>query len=231
MIKNEKIGVVIPAAGIGTRFGGEKPKQLIAINGIPILQLTIQKFQECDAVDFIVIASHFDYIDDIKQLVQSENLTKVKSVVVGGKHRQDSVWSGINEIVKFDVDILLIHDAVRPFVSNKIISNVIQAVKEYEAAIPAVTPKDTIKISDNEGFFITTPDRNILFAVQTPQGFKTKIIVEAFQKAYADKFYGTDDSSLVERLGKKVKIIEGDYRNIKITTKEDFEYASYLYES
>jgi 2-C-methyl-D-erythritol 4-phosphate cytidylyltransferase len=231
MIKNEKVGVVIPSAGIGTRFGGEKPKQLIAINGIPILQLTIQKFQECDAVDFIVIASHFDYIDDIKQLVQSENLTKVKSVVVGGKHRQDSVWSGINEIVKFDVDILLIHDAVRPFVSNKIISNVIQAVKEYEVAIPAVAPKDTIKISDNEGFIITTPDRNILFAVQTPQGFKTKIIVEAFQKAYADKFYGTDDSSLVERLGKKVKIIEGDYRNIKITTKEDFEYASYLYES
>jgi 2-C-methyl-D-erythritol 4-phosphate cytidylyltransferase len=231
MIKNEKVGVVIPSAGIGTRFGGEKPKQLIAINGIPILRLTIQKFQECDAVDFIVIASHFDYIDDIKQLVQSENLTKVKSVVVGGKHRQDSVWSGINEIVKFDVDILLIHDAVRPFVSNKIISNVIQAVKEYEVAIPAVAPKDTIKISDNEGFIITTPDRNILFAVQTPQGFKTKIIVEAFQKAYADKFYGTDDSSLVERLGKKVKIIEGDYRNIKITTKEDFEYASYLYES
>jgi len=231
MRKKDKVGVVIPAAGIGTRFGGEKPKQLIAINGIPILQLTIQKFQECDAIDFIVIAYHSDYFDDIKQLVQSENLTKVKSVVVGGKHRQDSVWSGINEIVKFDVDILLIHDAVRPFVSNKIISNVIQAVKEYEAAIPAVAPKDTIKISDDDGFFINTLDRNILFAVQTPQGFKTKIIIEAFQKAYADKFYGTDDSSLVERLGKKVKIVEGVYGNIKITTKEDFEYASYLYRS
>jgi 2-C-methyl-D-erythritol 4-phosphate cytidylyltransferase len=219
----EKVGVVIPAGGLGKRFGAKKPKQLVEINGIPILQHTLHKFQSCPAVDFIVVSSHPKYVTDVEKIIKRNKFTKIISVVSGGRHRQDSVWNAVREIVKHQPDIILIHDAVRPFVSNKIILNVIQAVKKYEAAIPAVAPKDTIKISDNDGFVITTPDRNKLFAVQTPQGFKTKIIVEAFQKAHADKFYGTDDSSLVERLGKKVKIVESDYMNIKITTKEDFE--------
>jgi 2-C-methyl-D-erythritol 4-phosphate cytidylyltransferase len=139
------------------------------------------------------------------------------------------VWNALCEIVKHQPDIILIHDAVRPFVAGELILKIIQATKKYDAAVPTLPSKDTIKISDGKGFLINTPDRNILFAVQTPQGFKTKVVVEAFQKAYADKFYGTDDSSLVERLGKKVKIVKGEYRNIKITTKEDIHYASYHY--
>ena len=231
-IKNkEKVGVVITAGGLGKRFGSKVPKQLVKINCVSILELTLQKFQNCSAVDFIVISSHSKYISHLEKIIFRKNFRKVKAVVSGGLQRQDSVWNAISCMLKYNPEIILIHDAVRPFVSNKIISNVIKAAREYEAAVPAVAPKDTIKISDKDGFVLNTPDRNILFAVQTPQGFKTKVIVEAFQKAYADKFYGTDDASLVERLGKKVKLVEGDYRNIKITTKEDFEYASHLYKS
>lgn len=221
MIKNEKVGVVIPAGGIGKRFGSETPKQLFKINGVPILKLTIQKFQACRAIDVIVVVSHPNYIDDIRRWVQGENFSKIKSVVAGGEHRQDSVWNGIKEILKFNVDILLIHDGVRPFVSNELIQNVINAVAENEAAVPAVAPKDTIKTSDGKGFLINTPNRNTLFAVQTPQGFKTKLIVDAYEKAYTNNFYGTDDAGLVECLGVKIKIVEGEYTNIKITTKED----------
>jgi 2-C-methyl-D-erythritol 4-phosphate cytidylyltransferase len=229
MSKKEKVGVIIPAGGLGKRFGAKKPKQLVEISGVPILQQTLQKFQTCPAVDFIVLSSHPKYIKDVENIIKRNKFTKIISVVSGGQQRQDSVWNAVREIVKYQPDIILIHDAVRPFVSGKLILKIIQAAKKYEAAVPALPSKDTIKISDGKGFLINTPKRKNLFTVQTPQGFKTKVIIEAFQKAYADKFYGTDDSSLVERLGKKVKIVKGEYRNIKITTKEDIHYASYHY--
>ncbi len=216
-------GVVIPAGGIGKRFGGDKPKQFFEIDGIPILQLTIQKFQVCDAIDFIVVVSHPDFVNETQNLIHNNQFTKVKSVVVGGEHRQDSVWNGIKEISKYSVNIILIHDAVRPFVSTKLIIDIVNATKEFDAAVPGIPPTDTIKFSDSNGFLMETPDRRLLYAVQTPQGFKTNLIVEAYEKAFRDKFYGTDDASLVENLERKVKLIEGDYKNIKITTKDDLD--------
>ncbi|MDI6779644.1 MAG: 2-C-methyl-D-erythritol 4-phosphate cytidylyltransferase [Bacteroidota bacterium] len=222
-MKDLKVGVVIPAGGIGKRFGSDKPKQFLEINGMPILQLTIQKFQTCDAIDFIVVVSHTDFVEETQKLVYQNQFTKVKSIVVGGEHRQDSVWNGIKEILIFSVDIILIHDGVRPFVTNKLILDIINATEEYDAAVPGLAPKDTIKISDDNGFLVETPYRQLLYAVQTPQGFKTDLIVKAYEKAFYDKFYGTDDASLIERLRRKVKLIEGDYRNIKITTKDDLD--------
>lgn len=220
-MKDLKVGVVIPAGGIGKRFGSDKPKQFLEINGIPILQLTIQKFQTCDAIDFIVVVSPTDFVNETQKLVHHNQFTKVKVVVVGGEHRQDSVWNGIKEISKSSVDIILIHDGVRPFVTNKLIVDVVNATKEFDAAVPGISPTDTIKFSDNNGFLVETPDRRLLYAVQTPQGFKTNLIVEAYEKAFYDKFYGTDDASLVERISRKVKLVKGDYNNIKITTVED----------
>ncbi|MBU1299955.1 MAG: 2-C-methyl-D-erythritol 4-phosphate cytidylyltransferase [Bacteroidetes bacterium] len=220
-MKDLKVGVVIPAGGIGKRFGSDKPKQFLEINGMPILQLTIQKFQTCDAIDFIVVVSHTDFVEETQKLVYQNQFTKVKSIVVGGEHRQDSVWNGIKEILKFSVDIILIHDGVRPFVTNKLILDIINATEEYDAAVPGLAPKDTIKISDDNGFLVETPYRRLLYAVQTPQGFKTDLIVKAYEKAFYDKFYGTDDASLVEKLRRKVKLVNGDYNNIKITTVED----------
>jgi 2-C-methyl-D-erythritol 4-phosphate cytidylyltransferase len=223
MRRKEKVGVIIPAGGLGKRFGSKNPKQFIEINGIPVLQQTLQKFQSCRAVDYIVVSSHPKYIKDVGKIIRRGKLTKIISVVPGGRQRQDSVWNALCEIVKHQPDIILIHDAVRPFVAGELILKIIQATKKYDAAVPALPLTDTIKISDGKGFLFNTPERENLFAVQTPQGFKTKIIVEAFERAISDGFYGTDDASLVERLGKKVKIVEGDYRNIKITTKEDIE--------
>ncbi len=218
-----KVGVVIPAAGIGKRFGSNKPKQFLEIDGIPILQITLQRFQACDAVDCIVVVSHADFINEVTDLVTKNDFTKIASIVNGGEHRQDSVWNGLKEIIKNDVEIILIHDAVRPFVTDELIKNVITASEKFGAAVPAVPLKDTIKVSDGKGFLIETLDRNKLFAVQTPQGFRKELIVKAFEKAYTDNYYATDDANLVERLGKKIKLIEGDYKNIKITTKEDLE--------
>ncbi|MDI6803441.1 MAG: 2-C-methyl-D-erythritol 4-phosphate cytidylyltransferase [Bacteroidota bacterium] len=218
-----KVGVVIPAAGIGKRLGSNKPKQFLEIDGIPILQITLQKFQACDAVDCIVVVSHADFINEVTGLVTKNDFTKITSIVNGGEHRQDSVWNGVKEIIKNDVEIILIHDAVRPFVTDEIIKNVIATSEKFGAAVPAVPLKDTIKVSDEKGFLIETLDRDKLFAVQTPQGFQKDLIVKAFEKAYTDNYYATDDANLVERLGEKIRLVEGDYKNIKITTKEDLE--------
>lgn len=222
-MRNYKVGVVIPAAGIGKRLGSNKPKQFLEIDGIPILQITLQKFQACDAVDCVVVVSHADFINEVTDLVTKNNFTKIASIVNGGEHRQDSVWNGLKEIIKNDVEIILIHDAVRPFVTDEIIKNVITATENFGAAVPAIPLKDTIKVSDEKGFLIETLDREKLFAVQTPQGFRKDLIVKAFEKAYTDNYYATDDANLVERLGEKIRLVEGDYKNIKITTKEDLE--------
>ncbi len=216
-----KVGLVIPAAGIGKRFGSIKPKQFLEIDGIPILQITIQKFQTCDAVDSIVVVSHADFVSEVTDLVKKNLFTKILSVVIGGEHRQDSVWNGLKEIIKTDVDIILIHDAVRPFVSDELIKNVISASEKYGAAVPAIALNDTIKVSDTKGFIIETLDRNKLFAVQTPQGFRKDLIVKAYEKAYRNNYYATDDANLVERIGEKIKLVTGEIRNIKITTKDD----------
>lgn len=218
-----KVGVVIPAAGIGKRFGSNKPKQFLEIDGIPILQITLQKFQACDAIDCIVVVSHADFINEVTELIKKNNFTKISSIVKGGEHRQDSVWNGLKEIIKNDVEIILIHDAVRPFVTDALINNVINSSVKFGAAVPAVPLNDTIKVSDENGFLIETLDRTKLFAIQTPQGFRKDLILKAFEKAFNDKFYATDDANLVERSGEKIKIVEGDYKNIKITTKEDLE--------
>ncbi len=216
-----KVGVVIPAAGLGKRLGSNKPKQFIEINGIPILQITLQRFQACDAVDCVVVVSQADFVNEVTNLVTKNNFTKITSIINGGEHRQDSVWNGLKEIIKNDVEIILVHDAVRPFVTDEIIKDVITAAETFGAAVPAVLSKDTIKVSDENGFLIETLDRNKLFAVQTPQGFRKELIIKAFEKAYTDNYYATDDANLVERLGQKIKLIAGDYKNIKITTKED----------
>lgn len=220
-MNNLKTGVIIASGGLGTRFGGDKPKQFLEINGKPVITLTLEKFHQCEYVDYIVIASHPEYINYINKIIEENNFSKVVSVVAGGRHRQDSVWNAIREIVKWEFDILLIHDAVRPFITHEIIKEIIKTASEYGAAVPAVVPKDTIKIANADGFVLETPDRSTLCAVQTPQGFQKNVIIEAYEKAYSDKIYTTDDSSLAERIGKNVKIVKGDYKNIKITTKED----------
>ena len=142
--------------------------------------------------------------------------------------RQDSVRNVLNRLVLKDSDIVLVHDGVRPFIETKRITHLLKVCKEYDAAVLAVQPKDTIRRSTGGGFFDQTLDRTALWLIQTPQAFRAKLLVKAFEKAKKDKFYSTDEAALVERLGVKARIVEGNYDNIKITTPEDLELGTLI---
>jgi len=215
--------VIIPAAGSGKRFPSETPKQFLKINGIEILVHTILKFQKSKNVDKIVIAVNKDFIEKVENLVKKYRLTKVVKVVEGGKERQDSVYSALKSIKVEPSDLICVHDAVRPLISSKEIDELIDFAAKKKAVIAAKKAIDTVKTGYN--FVEGTLDREKIWLVETPQIFTYKILSEAFEKAYEDKFYGTDESSLVERLGVKVYFYQVKGENRKITVKEDLSFA------
>lgn len=224
---NSNITAIIVAAGIGKRFGSDLPKQFLYIKNKPILQLCLEKFLSVERINTIILVAHQDYFDQTKNILHTLNTSKKIEITIGGKERQDSVWNGINEALKSSPDIILVHDAVRPLVSSKLINNIIDATIKYSAAIPAIPVKDTIKVCEGE-FLVQTLNRNLIYAVQTPQGFETSLLTSAYKKAFEEEYYSTDDASLVERLGIKIKLVEGEHNNIKITTKEDLEFAEVI---
>jgi len=225
-----KVIAIIPAAGSGTRLEGRIKKQFLPLKGKPIIIHTLQRFEHCADVDEIVVAVPESDIVEIEQLISRYRVHKVSKAIIGGQKRQDSVHQALKRISVRDSDILIVHDGVRPFVETKKISQVIKACKEFDAAVLAVQPKDTIRRSSGGGFFDQTLDRTALWLVQTPQAFRAKLLMKAFEKAYKDKFYSTDEAALVERLGVKVRIVEGSYDNIKITTQEDLEFGTLIFE-
>jgi 2-C-methyl-D-erythritol 4-phosphate cytidylyltransferase len=213
--------VIVPAAGAGTRIGGSVKKQFLLLRDKPIIAHTLQRFEHCSDIDEIAVAVPEQQIAEMESIVSRYRLHKVSMVTVGGEKRQDSVYNALRRLTLGPSDIILVHDGVRPFVESKRISHVIKACKEHDAAVLAVQPKDTIRRSRSGDFFEQTLDRNALWLVQTPQAFKGTLLMKAFKKARADKFYGTDEAVLVERIGVKARIVEGSYDNIKITTQED----------
>jgi len=214
---------LIPAAGTGRRMGTDKSKQYLEVGGRPILAHTLEVFDRCDAVSEVYLIVHEDNCAFACDLIDGMRFSKNIKVIPGGKERQDSVRNGLNSIYK--CDMVMIHDGVRPFVTEDIINRAIEETIRYGATTVAVPAKDTIKSVGEEGFVTETLERKKLWQIQTPQTFKYEIIKEAFDRAYADGFYGTDDAALVERLGYKVKVVEGSYQNIKITTPEDMIIA------
>ncbi len=220
MYNNKKIEVIIPAAGIGKRMGNATvAKQFIEIGGKPILAHTIQKFQDADIIDSICICAAPDMLDFVRHKIVNEySLTKVVRIVLGGKERQDSVYEGLKKSVG---DMILVHDAVRPFIAESQINSLVMACDQFGAAALGVRPKDTIKMETDDGFIMQTLSRDQLWSIQTPQAFESQILRTAFESAIEDKFFGTDECMLVERIGKKIRIVEGVYSNIKITTSED----------
>ena len=189
-----------------------------------MLVRTMRVFQECDDVTEIILVVRDEYLSNADQLVRAYNISKVSYITAGGDVRQDSVRNGLSHI-SADCEIVLIHDAARPFVTSDIIKNSITAAIEHKASIAAVPVINTIKSSSDGVFVDATINRESLFAVQTPQTFDRQTIEEAYRIAYSDCFYGTDDASLVERIGIPVKIVEGAYDNIKITTPNDIVSA------
>jgi 2-C-methyl-D-erythritol 4-phosphate cytidylyltransferase len=223
------VGVVIPAAGKGIRLGGDRPKQLLELAGKPLIVHALEYFQKTPLVESVVVVTSVDLMDAIESFVATFRLAKVVGIVEGGAERQDSVWNGLEHFVRSAPDYILIHDAVRPFPDDGVVERVLAAAEQCGAAVPAMPPKDTIKIARDDRFVISTPSRSELWAVQTPQAFRFSLIYEASRKARADGYYATDDAALVERIGEKVKIVEGNYDNIKVTTPEDRELALGIY--
>jgi 2-C-methyl-D-erythritol 4-phosphate cytidylyltransferase len=240
-----KVIVIIPAAGLGTRMApvptGAKSrkkqsapsKQFTELGGTPILIHTLRKFAAVEAVNEIWIALRENEIEGFRARLQDEAkdiAAKKIELVSGGEHRQQSVEHALNAITASPDDIVLVHDAVRPFVTSEIILDVIAAAQKYGAAIVGLPAVDTVKQVErtSEGALIkaTIPRASVVLA-QTPQGFRYGVIKKAFDEASADGFLGTDESSLVERAGHEVAVVMGSAKNIKITTPRDMELAEF----
>ena len=224
MINQQKVGAVIVAAGRGERMGGID-KMFASLGGKLVLARVVSIFQQCHLVDQIVIVLGEDNIERGKKLVAEEGWSKVTDVCLGGKRRQDSVEAGLKKLK--DCHWLVIHDGARPLVTEALINDGLIAAKETGAAAAAVPVTDTIKLAGDDGFVVETPPRPNLWVVQTPQVFRSNIVTEAYHRAQAEV---TDDASLVEGLGYRVKLYLGSYDNIKITMPEDLALAEVLWQ-
>lgn len=203
------------------------PKQYLDLGGRPILAQTLQVFEECPSVDGVYLIVPPEQMDTVqKDIVEEYRFQKVHKVVRGGKMRQQSVWNGLRAI-RTQCAIVVVHDGVRPFISRKLIEQSIVEAEKSGAAVVAVLAKDTIKRAA-KGKKVQTLPREEIWLAQTPQTFQFPLLMKAYQKAHQEDFLGTDDASLVERLGHPITLITGDYTNIKITTPEDLLVAEAL---
>lgn len=221
-----KVIALIPAAGMGKRMGAGINKQYLLLNEKPIVAHTIELFEHASCIDEIYLVIPEPEIPYCReQVVDRYGFAKVRSIVPGGTERQHSVLNGLRAIIDArEDDLVLIHDGVRPFVPVQVIEKALDVAKAHDGALVAVPTKDTVKIVEN-GIIRDTPPRENIWLAQTPQAFRYDIIRAAHEIAEAEGFLGTDDAMLVERLGKDIHIVLGDYRNIKITTPEDLLLA------
>ena len=221
-----KADAIIVSAGKGQRFMEGKKKQFYFLADKPILVHTLDQFETCPLIRSILLVVGQEDMDySLKEIVEQYQYRKIAQIIPGGKRRQDSVKNGIDALAK-DVEIVVIHDGVRPFVTKAMIEDLIHSAERFGAVILAMPAKDTIKIANPNGTVLKTLDRDALWQIQTPQAFQARLIREAYYKATEDGFMGTDDASLVERLGVKVHILPGSFTNIKITTPEDLILAN-----
>jgi 2-C-methyl-D-erythritol 4-phosphate cytidylyltransferase len=225
LLKLKYCGAVIVAAGSASRMGGID-KVMAELNGEPMVVKSVRAFQECDAIGEIVVVTRPDLIVPIRDLCSG--FDKVTAVVAGGKDRPASVSNGLSALSS-KVKLAAIHDGARPLISWQVIDRTVRAANTYGAAAPGIPVKDTIKVAQG-GIVMTTPERKHLYAVQTPQVFDFDLLRAALKQAAKDKAEITDDCSAVERLGMSVKIVEGDERNLKITTPIDLTIAKMLLE-
>ncbi len=224
----EQTVAIIVAGGSGKRMSSDHPKQYVSLSGIPILARTLLTFEKALSVGRIVLVVPKDDIGYAKEkIIDQYMIHKIKHIQSGGKTRQDSVRSGL-EMVEDSDEVVIIHDGVRPFLSKGLIDLSVREAARSGAVVPVVPLKSTLKIIDEDGSIKGTPDRNSIRIAQTPQVFRREIILNAYKSAYRERYYGTDDASLVERMGIPVTTIPGSYDNIKITTPEDLALGELL---
>lgn len=225
-----KTTAIVLAAGSGKRVGGTVKKQYLDLGGHPVLFHSLQAFHE-SIIDEIILVTGKDELEENKDIYLNSDFPKIKAVVAGGKERYHSVYSGL--CAAEGADYVFIHDSARPFIDNEIISRCLKSVMEDGACVAAMPSKDTVKIADEDGYVQTTPDRSKVWIIQTPQCFEYKLIYEAHKKLIEAEEKGilgnlnvTDDAMVAEHFaGARVKLVEGSYNNIKITTPEDLPLA------
>lgn len=223
------VTAIVAGAGQGTRMKGDAPKQFLRLGDRPILFHSLQRVADCPRVAELIAVVPADRVESTRGLLEEEYpLGKPCLVVPGGEERQDSVRAGLQQL-SLECELVVVHDAARPLVSNAVLMAVIQAAEQSGAATAAIPPVDTIKLVDLERGVSEHLPRGMLWQIQTPQAFKKELLLRAHEQALADNFYGTDDSVLVERLGVKVRLVPGDSRNLKITTPEDLVIAEALF--
>ena len=233
MDSEKEVSVIIAAAGQGRRIGGPVPKQFMMIGGEPILIKTLKVFSSMPEVDHIFIVTNEEYTEHCADLIREYEISKVEKIVRGGSERQDSVFNALKALKAMcpQTEYVLVHDGARPFVTRRTVTGVIEKTVQSGAAAACVPMKDSLRHIGSCGLCTKkntdaigtsrSVDRSEYFAVQTPQGFRLEYIMDAYEKAFAEGFYGTDDAVLAERAGYPVAIAAGDYGNIKITTRED----------
>ena len=216
MIKNEKVTAIILVAGNSTRYGKNKNKNFEVINEKTVLSYSLKEFDMNSYIDNIIIAVKETEIEEVENIVKKENLTKKVTLIIGGNSRKESVY---NCITSTDADIVIIHDGARPLIQQEYINKCIENTEEFEGVTIGVKSKDTIKITDANDIVINTTNRSNTWIIQTPQCFNRKTLLKAHQRYTKED--ATDDCALLEKDNHKIKIIEGDYTNIKVTTFGD----------
>ena len=224
----DNLRVVIAAAGKGRRMGSTTNKQYMLLNGTPVLSYSLDFFERLPVVNQIVVVCARDEVEYCEEeIIKRFQFNKVAAVVPGGQERQDSVWAGL-QYLGDDTDLVAVHDGARPLLSAEVLTRLLTEAREWGAAIPGIASRDTVKLGDRDGFVRQTVDRTSVYAVQTPQVFNYTELVTAYREAREEGFLGTDDASLFERYIGRVKIVPGDYNNIKITTPQDMIVAEAL---
>ncbi|MHB1653568.1 MAG: 2-C-methyl-D-erythritol 4-phosphate cytidylyltransferase [Desulfitobacteriaceae bacterium] len=225
----DSVGVIIPAAGQGTRMGAGVKKQFITLTGLPIFVHTVSLFQSSEQVQEIVVVGAAQDIPFIQELVRVHRFNKVKATPIGGKQRQESVFAGLKALSP-TIQTVVVHDGARPLLTLDVFHRFLAEAAGAIGAVTAVQLKDTVKLVDKQGWVVETPLRDTLRAVQTPQVFKRSVLEIAHHDAQVKGFRGTDDASLLEWLGYPVRVLEGSPENIKITTPEDLWLAERILE-
>jgi 2-C-methyl-D-erythritol 4-phosphate cytidylyltransferase len=229
--RDKMISAIIVAAGKGKRMDQSINKQYIKLKDKEVLAITLEEFSKVEQVEEIIVVVSPDEVEFCKNnIIDKYNFSKVKKIVCGGKERQQSVYNGLLNCGA-ETDIVLIHDGARPFIDKETICKSIEGAKMNGACTVAVPVKDTIKVADSNKIITKTLKRDELYLIQTPQAFRYELILEAHKKALSENALATDDTMLVEALGCKVKIIDGDYFNIKITTPEDLIFGNAILDS
>jgi 2-C-methyl-D-erythritol 4-phosphate cytidylyltransferase len=229
------IAAILPAAGLGTRMGAEKPKQFLELEGVPIVMLSLRRIASCEQVSRIIVATRGDGIAQLQDRICREPFSQKVRVIRGGDTRQETVALALQEVSE-DTELVLVHDAVRPFVTREQIARVIEEARHCQAAILGIPAMDTVKevkrasLPEDVALITATIPRERVVLAQTPQVFATKLLKEAFARALEDGVSASDEAGLVERLGHDVHVVLGSERNIKITKPADMELARFLLE-